>query len=224
MLNVDGLRVRRGDRLIISPSLSLGAGESVALRGPSGAGKTSLLLAMAGVLKPEAGRVFVDGQSLWELGEEARAQLRGRKIGYVFASFHLVDALSVTDNLQLARACSGLKPDRERAAQLLASLGIGEFKDRRVDRLSQGQMQRVALARALMNRPTVLLCDEPTAALDDQSAEAMIGLLTRSAAAEGAALLVATHDKRVMSSLDGIVALQAESLTTWLCSIFLSAT
>ncbi len=213
MLNVEELRVRRGDRLIASPNLSLGAGDSLALRGPSGAGKTSLLLAMAGVLKPETGRVFVDGQSLWALGEEARAQVRGRKIGYVFASFHLIDALSVADNLQLARACTGLAPDRDRAAQLLASLGIGEFTDRRVDRLSQGQMQRVALARALMNRPKVLLCDEPTAALDDESADAMIGLLTRSAAAEGAALLVATHDKRVMSSLGGIVALQAEGVS-----------
>ena len=213
MLNVEGLRVRRGDRLIISPNLSLGAGDSLALRGPSGAGKTSLLLAMAGVLKPESGRVFIDGQSVWELGEEARAQMRGRKIGYVFAAFHLIDALSVTENLQLARACAGLGPDRERAVHLLASLGIGAFASRRVDRLSQGQMQRVALARALMNRPKVLLCDEPTAALDDASAEAMIGLLMRSAAAEGAALLVATHDRRVMSSLGGTVALQAEGVT-----------
>ena len=213
MLNVEGLRVRRGDRLIISPNLSLGAGDSLALRGPSGAGKTSLLLAMAGVLKPESGRVFIDGQSVWDLGEEARAQARGRKIGYVFAAFHLIDALSVMDNLQLARACTGLGPDRGRAAQLLASLGIGELASRRVDRLSQGQMQRVALARALMNRPKVLLCDEPTAALDDTAAEAMIGLLTRSAAAEGAALLVATHDRRVMSSLGGTVALQAEGVT-----------
>jgi len=212
VLSIDRLTVRRGDRVIPSPNIDLAAGQSLALRGPSGVGKTSLLLAMAGILKPEAGRVFVDGQSLWELGEEARAQVRGRRIGYVFASFHLIDALSVTENLQLARACAGLSPDRERAAHLLASLGIGAFASRRVDRLSQGQMQRVALARALMNRPKVLLCDEPTAALDDDSAETMIGLLKRSAAAEGAALLVATHDQRVMSSLDGIVALQADGL------------
>ncbi len=213
MLNVQGLGVRRGTRVIISPDVALGAGESLALRGPSGAGKTSLLLAMAGILKPDTGRVVVDDQSVWELGDEARARLRGHKIGYVFASFHLIDALNVTANLQLARACAGLAPDRDRANQLLTSLGIGELVGRRADQLSQGQMQRVALARALMNRPKVLLCDEPTAALDDESAEAMIGLLKRSAAAAGAALLVATHDKRVMQSLDGIVALQVEAVT-----------
>ncbi len=210
VLNVDGLSVRRGGRTIISPPISMGAGESLALRGRSGAGKTSLLLAMAGILKPAAGRVFVDGESVWDLGGEARALLRGRKIGYVFASFHLIDALSVMDNLQLARACAGLKPDRARAAALLQSLGLAGLEVRRSDQLSQGQMQRVALARALMNAPKVLLCDEPTAALDDESATAMIDLLKTSAAAEGASLLVATHDKRVMQSLGAVVELHAE--------------
>lgn len=208
--SVQFLTVVRGARTIACPDLYLGSGQSLALRGPSGVGKTSLLLAMAGILKPASGQVTIDGQSLWTLGEEGRARLRGRDIGYVFASFHLIDALDVMDNLQLARACAGLAPDRARAKTLLASLGIADLAGQRADRLSQGQMQRVALARALMNRPKILLCDEPTAALDDEAASAMIGLLKASAVAEGAALLVATHDRRVMAALDAVVELKAE--------------
>ena len=210
VFSIDRLTVRRGDRMIVSPPIDLVAGQSLALRGPSGVGKTSLLLAMAGILKPASGEVWLNGTALWALGDEARARLRGREIGYVFASFHLIDALNVGDNLQLARACAGLPQDWIRASNLLSALGIGAFASRRVDRLSQGQMQRVALARALMNRPKLLLCDEPTAALDDAAAEAMIDLLKRSAAEAGAALLVATHDRRVMAALDGVVALDAQ--------------
>ena len=207
--SVQFLTVVRGDRTIACPDIYLGPGRSLALRGPSGVGKTSLLLAMAGILRPASGQVTIDDRSLWTLNDEGRARLRGRDIGYVFASFHLIDALNVMDNLQLARACADLPPDRERARTLLASLGIADLVGQRADRLSQGQMQRVALARALMNQPKILLCDEPTAALDDVAATAMIDLLTTLAAAEGAALLVATHDRRVMAALDSVVELAA---------------
>ena len=207
---VQGLTVVRGDRTIACPDLHLAPGQSLALRGPSGVGKTSLLLAMAGILRPASGQVTIDGQALWTLGDEGRARVRGRDIGYVFASFHLIDGLDVMDNLQLARACADLAPDRRRAMSLLASLGMADLAGQRADRLSQGQMQRVALARALMNRPKILLCDEPTAALDDAAATALIDLLKAQAVAEGAALLVATHDRRVMASLDAVLELQAE--------------
>jgi len=212
VLSIDTLTVRRGDRVISSPKIALAAGQSLALRGPSGVGKTSLLLAMAGILKPESVEVWLDGTALWSLGDEARARIRGREIGYVFASFHLIDALNVGDNLQLARACAGLPQDWIRASSLLNALGIGNLRTRRADKLSQGQMQRVALARALMNGPKLLLCDEPTAALDDASAEAMIDLLKRSAVEAGAALLIATHDRRVMAALDGAVALESQGV------------
>ncbi len=211
VLSIDTLTVRRGDRVIVSPGIELAAGQSLALRGPSGVGKTSLLLAMAGILKPVSGEVWLNRTALWALGDEARARIRGREIGYVFASFHLIDALSVVDNLQMARACAGLPADASRAQKLLASLGIADLIGRRADRLSQGQMQRVALARALMNGPRLLLCDEPTAALDDAAAETMIDLLKRSAAEVGSALLVATHDRRVMAALDGIVTLEPQT-------------
>ena len=204
--------VRRGERLIVCPDLGLDAGQSLAVCGPSGVGKTSLLLAMAGILRPDSGVVAIGGTDLWNLGEEERAKLRGRSIGYVFASFHLIDALNVWDNLQLARTCAGLKADRTRTQTLLDRLGIGSLGDQRADRLSQGQMQRVALARALMNRPGLLLCDEPTAALDDVSAADMIALLRQSAVEDGAALLIATHDQRVIRAMDSVLTLEAAEL------------
>ncbi len=213
LFSVHDLTIRRGQRLISCPDLELFAGQSLALRGPSGSGKTSALLAMAGILRPEGGTVIVNGCSLWDLKAETRARWRGRSIGYVFASFHLVDALSVMDNLQLARVCADLPPDVARARALLDRLGIASEASRRVDRLSQGQMQRVALARALMNRPKVLLCDEPTAALDDEAAWAMIDLLRQAALHEGAALLVATHDRRIMDAVDTVVTLEDAAVT-----------
>jgi putative ABC transport system ATP-binding protein len=205
------LTIHRGDRDITCPDAQLSAGQSLALVGPSGVGKTSLLLAFAGLLRPKTGAVRIDGNELWDLSEEGRARRRGRSIGYVFASFHLIDALSVLDNLQIARTCAGLSGDRAgdrgRARDLLNQLGLDGLEHRRADRLSQGQMQRVAVGRALMNKPSVLLCDEPTAALDDVAARALIALLRETAAREEAALVVATHDARVMNAVDRVITL-----------------
>src|SRR5690606_19855561 len=111
----------------------------------------------------------LNGTALWSLPESGRARLRGRSIGYVFADFRLIDSLSVMDNLQIARASAHLSHDYDRAGTLLEALGVYDLKDRRADRLSQGQAQRVALARALMNRPALVLADEPTAALDEHN-------------------------------------------------------
>ncbi len=208
-LCVRNLTVRRRDRDIRCPDIALEAGGSLALAGPSGAGKTSILLAIAGLLRPQAGSVELGGTTLWALPDKRRAALRGTSIGYVFASFHLVDALNVEDNLQLARTCAGLPGDRDRAYRLLDQLGLGGLAQQRADRLSQGQMQRVAIARALMNRPKLILCDEPTAALDADTAAALTALLLTSARDEGAALIVATHDARVMAAVGQTLAIRA---------------
>jgi putative ABC transport system ATP-binding protein len=204
------LVVRRRDREIVCPDLTLSEGDTLALAGPSGSGKTSILLALAGILQPASGRVDVAGTSLWTLSEEKRAIFRGRTIGYVFAAFHLVDALNVEENLQLARTCAGLPHDKSRARSLLEDLGLRDLERHRADQLSQGQMQRVAIARALMNHPRLLLCDEPTAALDPVSAGRLIDLLRRCASAEGAALVVATHDQRVMDACGTVIYIEGE--------------
>ncbi len=208
-LCVRNLTVRRRDRDIRCPDIALEPGGSLALAGPSGAGKTSILLAIAGLLRPQSGSVELGETRLWALPDERRAALRGASIGYVFASFHLVDALNVEDNLQLARACAGLPCDRDRAHRLLDQLGLGGLARQRADRLSQGQMQRVAIARALMNRPKLILCDEPTAALDADTAAALTALLLTLARDEGGALIVATHDARVMAVVGQTLAIQA---------------
>lgn len=207
MLELRGLSVQRGGRLIRMPDVRLGAGQALAVTGPSGVGKTSLLLTIAGLLRPESGEVLLEDQSIWRSSSAARARLRGQRIGYVFASFHLIDALSALDNLRLVGACAGLGDGTERARALLARLGLEEVEHRRADRLSQGQMQRVALARALMNRPALLLCDEPTAALDDEAAKRLMDLLLESADEAGAALVVATHDPRMVAAVGQTVRL-----------------
>lgn len=210
ILRTQGLHLRRGRQSIRLPDIALSGAQSLALCGPSGAGKTSVLLSIAGLVRPEAGEVILGEQSLWALSEAGRAKARGRGIGYVFADFRLIDSLSVMDNLQIARASAHLALDGARARMLLERLGVAELETRRADRLSQGQMQRVALARALMNGPGLLLADEPTAALDADNAERLMQVLLDVAQEEGAALIVATHDRRWLPKLGKVAFVAGE--------------
>ncbi|MBP2160308.1 MULTISPECIES: ABC transporter ATP-binding protein [Asticcacaulis] len=214
ILQTRALSVERGRQSIGLPDLTLHAGGTLALCGPSGSGKTSLLLALAGLVRPRAGEVIIDGQPLWRLPEAGRARLRGRAIGFVFADYRLIDSLSVMDNLQIARASAHLARDLDRATNLLERLGVAPLASIRADRLSQGQMQRVALARALMNRPALLLADEPTAALDEAAGDRLIDLLLDLGRDEGIATVIATHERRLLPRLDDtlFLALPAEAV------------
>jgi putative ABC transport system ATP-binding protein len=175
-------------------------GERWLLAGASGSGKSTLLNILAGLLRPSAGNVIVGGQDLGELPEAALDRWRGRNVGYVPQRLHLITSLDVLDNLLLAQFLAGLAVDRHAALRLLASLGVDGLASRTPDRLSQGQAQRVAVARAVINRPELLLADEPTAALDDPNAQSTLALLSDQAAAVGATLVVASHDSRVRSA------------------------
>jgi putative ABC transport system ATP-binding protein len=190
----------------------IAAGVSLALVGASGSGKSTALMAIAGVLRPSQGNIVIDGTDLWTLTSRSRDRFRGRRIGLVFQSFHLVDALSVRDNVRLAARCAG-HPVREpdRLNLLLDRLGLSETRNRRADRISHGQAQRAAVARAVINRPAVILADEPTSALDNANADALIALLTECAKSEKAALVVATHDRRVLKAVDDVVEMRALS-------------
>jgi len=165
--------------------------------GPSGCGKSTLLHAIAGLVVPTAGEIAVAGQSLSSLSGAALDRFRGATVGIVLQALHLVTHLSVRDNLRLAQYMAHMPQDDTRISETLAALGVADKVRRRPGELSHGERQRVAIARAVVNRPKLLLADEPTANLDDAAAALAIDLLAEQAARHGATLVVATHDARV---------------------------
>jgi putative ABC transport system ATP-binding protein len=202
------ITLARGGRPFATlPDVDIVRGHSLAILGASGSGKTTALLALAGIRAPAGGEIAIAGTSLWDLPRHRRDRYRGQRIGLVFQTFHIVDAVSVAANLALAARCAGLPNDPGRIAGLLQRLGIADIARQRADRISHGQAQRVAVARALVNRPAVVLADEPTSALDDGNAASMLTLLKEMAAAEGAALIIATHDRRVIDAVDATVSM-----------------
>ncbi|WP_329530853.1 ABC transporter ATP-binding protein [Streptomyces sp. NBC_01450] len=176
-------------------SLTVRAGEAVAILGPSGSGKSTLLNLIAGLDRPDTGTVTVDGVRVDELGEAASARYRRDRIGMVFQFFNLLDDLTVADNVVLPAQLAGM-PRAEahrRAAELLETIGVDRHARAYPGRLSGGERQRVAVARALMNRPSLLLADEPTGALDSASGED-VGQLLTDLNADGQTIVVVTHD------------------------------
>lgn len=175
--------------------LSVHAGEQVVLTGSSGRGKSTLLHLIAGLMEPDRGRILVAGTEMGPLKGSARDRFRGRHIGMVFQTFHLLHGFSATENVLAALMFSDLPKSehRDRAASLLARLGI-ERVHAPAEELSVGQQQRVAVARALACRPALVLADEPTASLDPANASEAVGLLQEACRDSGAALLCVTHD------------------------------
>ncbi len=188
------------------PRFEVAAGERVALVGASGSGKTTFLHVIAGLLKPDEGRVLFDGADLTELSEARRDALRARNLGYVFQSFHLLQGFSALENVVLGMAF-GPGPDRAAARALLERLGLGHRLHHRPAQLSVGQQQRVALARALANRPRLVLADEPTGNLDPERAREALATARELCEECGAALLVVTHDAAALESFERVVPL-----------------
>ena len=172
-------------------------GEHWLVLGPSGSGKTTLLHILAGFLKPSYGEVIVAGHSLGRLKTAALGRFRGRHIGIVLQRLHLVESLTVSKNLLLAQFLSGLGENVERVNEVLADLGLSRKANAYPHELSFGQQQRVAVARAIVNRPTLLLADEPTSNLDDANCMQTLDLLEAQASACRATLMIATHDQRI---------------------------
>ncbi|MES1924458.1 ATP-binding cassette domain-containing protein [Salinisphaera sp. T31B1] len=179
------------------PQLKVAAGEQLVVLGPSGSGKSTLLHLLAGVLLPTQGDIRVREQPLGGMSEAVRDRFRGRHIGLVYQNLHLLGALSVGDNLALARYLAGLPPDPSRITDTLERVGLAAYEPCLPAQLSRGQRQRVALARALVNEPSLILADEPTSSLDDANAARVATLLIERAEAESAALIVTTHDHRL---------------------------
>ncbi len=189
-------------------SLALEGGEFVAVRGPSGCGKTTLLLVTGTLLEPTAGSVRLDGQAPYELGPEARARFRAETVGFVFQQFHLVPYLSVLENVLAPSLARPATAARTRAQELVRELGLESRADHKPRALSTGERQRVALARALLNRPKVLLADEPTGNLDEESATRVLEHLA-AFARTGGAVLLATHDARAAGQATRTLAMKA---------------
>ena len=198
---------RRGDevvRALDGVSLEVPAGQSIALVGASGSGKSTLLNLVSAVDRPTSGRVEVCGIDLARASEAEMLRLRRNCIGLVFQAFHLVPHLTVAENVALPLALDG-KRDDERVAALLDRVGLGHRRRHFPSELSGGEQQRTALARALVHRPRVLVADEPTGNLDSRTGDAVLALIEELRREEHAALLLATHDEEISSSMQRIV-------------------
>ena len=197
MLRVTGLRQRYGGKDVLAlERFEAAAGEHWLVLGASGSGKTTLLNLIAGLLAPSEGDIEVGGQSLAKLKGAAMDRWRGRNVGVVPQKLHLVSSLSVLQNLLLAPYLAGLPIDDVHAFSILEKLGLKDKAFSKPHQLSHGQAQRVAIARAVMNRPKLLLADEPTANLDDANCFSALRLLQDQSRECGATLIVATHDQR----------------------------
>jgi putative ABC transport system ATP-binding protein len=208
--DADGVDVHavRGIDLAVAP------GEFVSIMGPSGCGKSTLLHMLGGLDQPSSGAVSLKGERVDGLSEKDWALMRRREIGFVFQFFNLIGNLTVADNVELPALLAGMSPRqaRSRRVELLDELGIADQADSVPGRISGGQQQRVALARALVNRPAVLLADEPTGNLDSASAREVMDLIRRYHG-EGQTIVLVTHDPRVAAAADRVVHIRDGAIT-----------
>jgi putative ABC transport system ATP-binding protein len=196
-------------------SLEIGAGEMLAIMGPSGSGKSTLLNLIGTLDRPSSGRYFLDGQPVEELDEEELSSLRNRKIGFVFQAFNLMPRETALANVELPLIYAGL-PAAERRARARAALervGLADRADHLPTQLSGGQQQRVSLARAIVNRPLLLLADEPTGALDSVTTREVMGLL-RELHRQGMTVVLVTHDASVAGYAERRISFQDGRLTS----------
>ena len=195
-------------------SLTIGAGETVAIMGPSGSGKSTLLHCLSGVLAPDAGEVQFAGKPLSALPDKERSHVRLHDFGFVFQDGQLIPELPARENVALPLMLTGTRAGKalQAADEVLSQLGLGELRNRRPAEMSGGQAQRVAIARALVGKPAVVFADEPSGALDQATGHEMMQLLTTSISMSGAALVLVTHDlgvarwcSRLVEIRDGLV-------------------
>jgi putative ABC transport system ATP-binding protein len=189
--------------------LHIGRGEAVGLVGPSGSGKSTLLMVMAGLERADAGTVVVAGEALGALNEDALARFRGRNVGIVFQSFHLIPTMTAIENVAVPLEFAGVEAARARAEHEIAAVGLGERRRHYPAELSGGEQQRAALARALAPDPAILLADEPTGNLDDATGAEIIELLFTKHRQRGTTLVLVTHDAALAARCDRVVRLRS---------------
>jgi putative ABC transport system ATP-binding protein len=193
-------------------TLNIGPGEAVGLVGPSGSGKSTLLMVMAGLERTDTGTVMVAGERLAALNEDALAVFRGRNVGIVFQSFHLIPTMTALENVAVPLEFSGARDANARAARELAGMGLGDRLNHYPAQLSGGEQQRVALARALVADPAILLADEPTGNLDEATGAEIIELLFANHRQRSTTLVLVTHDAVLAARCDRVVKLRSGHL------------
>ncbi len=214
MIVVDGLRksIRNGARtvdILRGLDFSVPRGEFVAIMGASGSGKSTLLGLLAGLDTPSAGNVSLNGTAISYLPEDRLAQVRGKTVGFVFQSYQLIPTLTALENVLLPHELNASGDGLPRARQLLASVGLGDRMDHYPVQLSGGEQQRVALARALAPHPAILVADEPTGNLDEETGAAVVDLLFSLRRQRGATLVLVTHDPALAARCDRMVRLRS---------------
>lgn len=188
--------------IVDSVTLTVPEGQFLAVLGPSGSGKSTLLGLIAGLDSPTSGQILIDGQSVTEMGEDRLALFRGRKIGFVFQSFHLIPSLTALENVLVPMEMFGCGDAARRADRLLLEVGLADRGHHYPSQLSGGEQQRVAIARAFSNEPSIVLADEPTGNLDSRSGQLILDLLTRRNKERGTTLILVTHEKDLASAAD----------------------
>lgn len=206
MFEIQELKHQYGTRLVVSiDQMQIAQGEHILLKGASGSGKTTLMHIIAGLLKPTSGKVSIEGTEITKLDGAKLDTFRGQHIGMVFQQTHLIKTLNVLENLVLAQYMAGKPQDKKYCLSTLQTLNIAHVAEQLPEQLSRGEAQRVVIARALVNQPSVILADEPTASLDDKNTEVVIELLTSQAKKHNATLFVSTHDSRIAHYFERVI-------------------
>jgi len=190
-----------------SINLTIARGEKVFLCGPSGAGKTTLLYTLAGLERPQQGRVIIDGTDLYSLSRAAQSRFRNQRIGYIFQNYHLLPELTALENILVPGAIAG-KDQRELALKALERVGLSDRADHLPAELSGGEQQRVAIARAIVHEPDILFADEPTGNLDSHNSDAIMHLLLDLVSEKNTTLVVVTHDPHLARHGDRILTIK----------------
>jgi putative ABC transport system ATP-binding protein len=203
VINIRSLQHQYKEGLVLTfNDWTINQGEHWLMLGGSGSGKTTLLHILTGLLKPSQGEVVINDAAIYRLSNTQLDHFRGKHIGFIFQRPHLIKSLTVIENLILAQSLAGLKISRQRIDEVLTSLDIDDKKYSYPAELSQGQLQRVSIARAVVNKPALIMADEPTSSLDDKNAAAVLDLLVSQAEQGGSTLIIATHDNRVKTRIE----------------------
>jgi putative ABC transport system ATP-binding protein len=212
VLRVDGLTKKygKGESEVIALngiSLSVNKGEFTAIVGPSGSGKSTMLHLLGGVDKPTGGKVYIDDVNIYSLSEKELAILRRRKVGFVFQFYNLIPVLTAEENIEMPMLLDGRKPDKKYVEELLELLALKDRRHHLPSELSGGQQQRVSIGRALINKPSIILADEPTGNLDSKTSKEIMELLKYSVKKYNQTLILITHDLSIASMADRIITL-----------------